>query len=203
MQASVRCWQWNDIQRFQIFSPRLGFLQSTSKSTEEHEVNHQTSATAWGENKFLCLAPHGDSHNWHSRATATHQPLPWGLLKYVRASDNHLETSQATRKWIQVPMHVTCVLRQANSLICPRQGQSFGASSWQCCVGYERSPEEQTPSATALFFQAKQLLLFFWGWVAAFLQLFSFSEMLKSLKMSHHCWAEWSTFLCVQKTRSA
>lgn len=169
---------------FQMFSPRLGFLQSTNKSTEEHKVNHQTSATAWGENKFLCPAPCADSHSWHWRATATHQSPHWGFLKYACASDNHLEISQATRKWIKDSSSPACYVcvRQVNSLIRPRQGQSSGASCWQCCVGYERSPEEQTPSATALFFQPKQLLLFFQDWVAAFLWLFLSAKCWRALK---------------------
>lgn len=74
------------------------------------------------------------------------------------------------------------VLGQANSVIRPRQGQSSGASCWQCCVGYERSPEEQTPSATALFFQPKQLLLFFQGWLIAFLWLFPSAKCWWALK---------------------
>lgn len=187
---------------FQMFSPRLGFLQSTNKSTEEHKVNHQTSATVWGENKFLCPAPCADSHSWHWRATATHQSPHWGFLKYACASDNHLEISQATRKWIKDSSSPACYVcvRQVNSLIRPRQGQSSGASCWQCCVGYERSPEEQTPSATALFFQAAPAV--FSGLSSCFSVAVSFSKMLKSLKMPHHHYSEWSTCLCVQKTTS-
>lgn len=94
---------------FQVFSSRLGFLQSTNKSTEEYKVN-QTSATTWGENKFLCPAPCDDSHNWHSKGTATHQPLHWGFLKYVYASDNHLETSWATRKSIKDSSSPACYM---------------------------------------------------------------------------------------------
>lgn len=56
---------------FQICSPRLGFLQSTNKSTEEHKVNYRTSATNWGENKFLCPAPFV-----MTVTTGTQGPLP-------------------------------------------------------------------------------------------------------------------------------
>lgn len=73
-----------------------------------------------------------------------------------------------------------CVLRQANSLIDPRQGQSSGASCWQCCVGYARSSEEQTPSVFPT-----QTTAVFWG-LSSFTVAVSFSKMLKSLKMSHH-----------------
>lgn len=98
------------------------------------------------------------------------QTISW---KHLRPQGNGVK--------IQVPLHVTCVLKQANSLILPRQGQSSGASCWQCCMSYERSPEEQTPSATALLFQPKQLLLFFQGWVA-FLRLFPPAKCWRALK---------------------
>lgn len=104
----------------------------------------------------------------------------WIMSVLQTISWKHLKPQEKGLK-IQVPLHVTCVLRQPNSLICPRQGQSSGASCWQCCVGYERSPEEQTPSATALFFQPKQLLLLFWGWVA-FLWLFPSAKCWRALK---------------------
>lgn len=121
--------------------------------------------------------------------TGTQGPLPhispcteafWNMSVRQTISWKHLRP-QKNGLNIQVPLHVTCVLKQTNSLICSRQGQSSGASCWQCCVGHERSPEEQTPSATALVFQPKQLLLFFWGWVA-FLQLFPSAKCWRALK---------------------
>lgn len=65
-----------------------------------------------------------DSHNWHSRATATHQPLHeafWNMSVLRTISWKHLKPQENVLK-IQVPLHVTCVLRQANSLIPPQAG---------------------------------------------------------------------------------
>lgn len=122
--------------------------------------------TAGTEGRLPHTSPHTEAF-WNMPVLQT---ITW---KYLKPQENGLK--------IQVPLHVTCV-RQVNSLIRPRQGQSSGASCWQCCVGYERSPEEQTPSATALFFQPKQLLLFFRDWVAAFLWLFLSAKCWRALK---------------------
>lgn len=188
---------------FQICSPRLGFLQSTNKSTEEHKVNYRTSATAWGENKFLCPAPHDDSHNWHSRATATHQPLHeafWNMSVLQTISWKHLKPQENVLR-IQVPLHVTCVLRQANSLIPPQARPELWSQLLAMLCGLFKVSRRADTICNSSVFPTQTTPAVFLG-LSSFSAAVSFSKMLKSLKMSHHHCSECSTFLCVQKTRS-
>ena len=158
--------------------------------------SYARSSSPWWQSQ---LAPKGHCHVsvsalrffWNISVVQT---ITW---KHLKPQDNGLK--------IQVSLYVMSVLRKANKQLDPplRQDQSSGASCWQCCVSYERSPEEHTPSPTAMFLQhPKQLLLFSQGWVVALLWLLSSAKCWRALKRDTTIVLSetWSIFLHVQKT---
>lgn len=154
-------------------------------------TSYARSSSPWWES---CLAPKG-----HCHASVSALRFFWNIYVVQTITWKHLK-SQENRLKIQVSLHVMSVLRKANSSITPWQGQSSGGSCWQCCMGYERPPEEHAPSATAMFLQhPKQLLLFFQGWVVALLRLLPSTKCWRALKRDTTIVLSetWSIFFCI------